>query len=90
MGKFIGGAEYLHDETKLEDLNTEFVGVYFSAHWCPPCRSFTPKLSEFYTKTKEILGPQKFEVIFVSSDNTLEEFNEYFGVMPWRSLKFDQ
>ena len=24
------------------------VGIYFSAHWCPPCRSFTPKLIESY------------------------------------------
>ena len=24
--------------------------IYFSAHWCPPCRGFTPKLAEWYTK----------------------------------------
>jgi nucleoredoxin len=24
------------------------LAIYFSAHWCPPCRSFTPILSKFY------------------------------------------
>ena len=28
------------------------VGIYFSAHWCPPCRGFTPKLAETYKKMK--------------------------------------
>ena len=22
--------------------------VYFSAHWCPPCRGYTPELSKAY------------------------------------------
>ena len=22
--------------------------VFFSAHWCPPCRLFTPVLKDFY------------------------------------------
>jgi len=22
--------------------------IYFSAHWCPPCRGFTPVLKDFY------------------------------------------
>ena len=28
--------------------NNELIGIYFSAHWCPPCRQFTPILSNFY------------------------------------------
>ena len=26
----------------------EVVLIYFSAHWCPPCRGFTPILKDFY------------------------------------------
>jgi len=24
------------------------LGLYFSAHWCPPCRAFTPELLKEY------------------------------------------
>merc|ERR1719495_1556006 len=41
------------------------LGLYFSAHWCPPCRGFTPKLAETYKKLKE--QGQNFEIVFVSS-----------------------
>ena len=26
----------------------EFICIYFSGHWCPPCRGFTPVLKKFY------------------------------------------
>ena len=50
-----------------------------SAHWCPPCRRFTPKLVECYEKLKA--AGKKFEVVFVSSDKVKEGFDEYFASM---------
>merc|ERR1719403_799223 len=61
--------------------------VYFSAHWCPPCRGFTPKLAEFHTKHAAAKG---FTTVFVSSDRDQEQFDEYFGTMPWFALPFDK
>ena len=29
-------------------VNKDLVLFYFSAHWCGPCRRFTPILKEFY------------------------------------------
>ena len=66
------------------------VGVYFSAHWCPPCRGFTPKLAEWYTELKK--GPlnDKFEIVFVSSDRDEKSFDDYFDSMPWLALPYSE
>lgn len=61
------------------------IGLYFSAHWCPPCRGFTPKLAEWYNAGLK----DKMEVIFVSSDRDEASYKEYFGEMPWLSLPFE-
>ena len=58
--------------------------VYFSAHWCPPCRGFTPKLAEWYVSMKA--KRDDFEVVFVSSDRDEGSFNEYYHEMPWLAL----
>eukprot|EP00961_Rhodomonas_salina_P254156 3434805-Rhodomonas_salina.2 len=65
----------------------QIVGIYFSAHWCGPCRSFTPKLVAMYEELKA--GGKKFEVIFVSSDKDQDAFDKYFGSMPWLALPFE-
>eukprot|EP00362_Geleiidae_sp_MMETSP1317_P001610 CAMPEP_0201281072 /NCGR_PEP_ID=MMETSP1317-20130820/1206_1 /ASSEMBLY_ACC=CAM_ASM_000770 /TAXON_ID=187299 /ORGANISM="Undescribed Undescribed, Strain Undescribed" /LENGTH=68 /DNA_ID=CAMNT_0047589963 /DNA_START=32 /DNA_END=238 /DNA_ORIENTATION=- len=44
----------------------DLVAIYFSAHWCPPCREFTPILANFYNEAKA--AGHKLEVIFVSRD----------------------
>merc|ERR1712232_155707 len=61
------------------------VALYFSAHWCPPCRGFTPKLAEWYTKH---LSAKGLEVIFVSLDRDEASFKEYFAEQPWLALDF--
>lgn len=67
-----------------ELINFELIGLYFSAHWCPPCRGFTPKLADHYKEWKK-LGVS-IEVVFVSSDRSEEEFNGYFSEMPWLAV----
>jgi len=62
----------------------EFVLVYFSAHWCPPCRGFTPQLAQWY----ENGGKEKAEVVFVSADQDQAGFDSYFGEMPWVAMPF--
>ena len=65
---------------------TPLIGIYFSAHWCPPCRGFTPVLSKFYKVANE--KKKQIEIIFVSFDRNEEEYNEYYGSMPWLSFPF--
>ena len=62
------------------------VGLYFSAHWCGPCRGFTPKLAEIY---KDLVAAGKsLEIVFVSSDRDEKAFDDYFAEMPWLALPY--
>lgn len=62
------------------------VGVYFSAHWCPPCRRFTPTLVEAYNAlTAE---GKSFEIVFISDDRDEKAFEEYFAHMPWLAVPY--
>merc|ERR1711899_318480 len=50
--------------------------VYFSAHWCPPCRHFTPMLKQAYD---DDLKEANVEVVFVSSDQNADGAFSYFN-----------
>jgi nucleoredoxin len=63
-------------EVPASELSGKVVGVYFSAHWCPPCRGFTPVLKKFYEEVKGSGGA--FEILFVSSDRSEEAGKEYY------------
>ena len=74
---------------RLSDLTAagKNIGLYFSAHWCGPCRHFTPELVKVYDKLKAEGKP--FEIIFVSSDRDAAQFEEYYKEMPWLALPFN-
>ncbi|KAL6351644.1 hypothetical protein AAG906_040998 [Vitis piasezkii] len=70
----------------VSDLVGKNILLYFSAHWCPPCRAFLPKLIEAYQNIKA--KDEAFEVIFISSDRDQASFDEFFSGMPWLALPF--
>ena len=72
----------------VDTLSDKVIGVYFSAHWCPPCRTFTPELVKFYDKLKKDEKP--FEIVFVSSDRSKDAMYEYMEEMDmkWLALPY--
>lgn len=67
----------------------DFILLYYSAHWCGPCRQFTPHLVKFYNTYK---AGNTFELIFVSCDRSASEMREYMAsaAMPWPAVVFEQ
>ena len=66
----------------------EFILLYFSAGWCPPCRAFSPKLSKWARENKESVG-----VFFVSHDESEREMlkfvdGKHFSFAPFRDPSF--
>eukprot|EP00961_Rhodomonas_salina_P092951 1251145-Rhodomonas_salina.1 len=51
---------------RADALKFKYVGLYFSAHWCPPCKIFTLQLAELYKMLSATRSD--FEIVFVSSD----------------------
>jgi nucleoredoxin len=70
----------------LDQLKGKVLGIYFSAHWCPPCRAFSPLLVSFRDK-----NAKDFEVVFVSSDKTPKDQTAYMTEvkMQWPTMKLN-
>ena len=67
---------------------SRYLFSYFSAHWCAPCRQFTPTLVEWY---KNHANKGDFELLFVSSDRDQASMDTYMSEtgMPWLGLSLD-
>lgn len=65
----------------------DMVLLYFSASWCPPCRQFTPVLANFYNQVNS--ARKQVEIIYISWDQTIQQFSQYYDHMPWLALPFD-
>ncbi|NCC49934.1 MAG: redoxin domain-containing protein [Spartobacteria bacterium] len=77
------------EQVSVDTLNGKKVGIYFSAHWCPPCRMFTPKLVSAYNELKAADKP--FEIVFSSGDRSSKEMMDYMesAGMSWLALPYE-
>jgi nucleoredoxin len=65
--------------------NVKYTMLYFSAQWCPPCRAFTPVLSKWYSEHLAL----DMDIVYVSSDNSERDFNDYYSKMPWLAIPYE-
>ena len=61
------------------------VMLYFSAHWCPPCKQYTPELAQAYAASQK---KDEVAIVFVSSDRDESSFCGYFAEMPFFAMPF--
>ena len=82
--------EWLELRADFDFTVQDLVLYYFSAHWCPPCRQFTPMLKDFYEVTRLLMKvkikyvcqeAEGIEIVFVSSDRSAEDMTSYMKVI---------
>ena len=79
------------DKIALEDAlaGKDIILFYASAHWCGPCRQFTPQLSNWYRSLKSTAEGRKVEIVFLSADHDERSFDQYFGTQAWLAVPYD-
>lgn len=70
--------------------NKKLIAYYFSAHWCAPCRKFTPQLVEYYNRVAS--QHPEFEIVFYSFDKTAADMEGYMREtnMPWPAVDWEK
>ena len=82
------GAVSHYDDTALQAK--KYFLIYFSAHWCGPCRQFTPGLINYYNDA--VAKHPEFELIFVSCDKSPFGMETYMREtnMPWPAIEYQK
>merc|ERR1711902_388616 len=72
------------EKVPLKQLQSaDVVGLYFSAHWCGPCRGFTPRLAKLYNECKEYFEEMPWCALSFKErtlKNNLSELYEVQGI----------
>jgi thiol-disulfide isomerase/thioredoxin len=71
--------------TNLNTNNANIIGLYFSGEYCKYCKEFTPILIDNYQK----LLDNSIDIIYVSSDKFIEQYNAYRSTQPWKSIPYE-
>ena len=67
---------YKHTTTNSWDQalkGKKAVALYFSAHWCPPCRGFTPELAKWYKQARDS-KQFNFYMIYMDGSGLFSDF----------------
>ncbi len=84
--QFRNGGVIRADDAVLE--KKKLIAFYFSAHWCGPCRKFTPELVTYYNRVAS--EHPEFEIVFYSEDKSQYAFETYMREtnMPWLAIDY--
>jgi nucleoredoxin len=93
VGKSVRMGPHTVEVESLLASGAEFIAIYFGAHWAPPCRLFTPALSDFYDKVNSLAQPldkgqRKIEIVFCSIDGNEAAFERNYGEMPFAAIPY--
>ena len=72
----------------ITDLNknANIIGLYFSGDYCKYWKEFTPILINSYQQ----LLDNNIEIVYVSSDKNIEQYDEYRSTQPWKSIPYEE
>lgn len=71
---------------QIDTTSASIIGLYFSGEYCKYCKEFTPILIETY---QELLA-NNIDIVYVSSDKTINQYDTYRSMQPWQSIAYSE